>query len=142
MEPSTFTRIIQIAATVVSLGAIAVLVVTEHYAAAVGVAIAGTLLVASTVMLDRRSELAGADGKRENRTPHNLRVVLRVGHVVAALGLLMIAIGALLAVGGAGGPDVATILLVWAGPFALVAAAGLYSAYAVQKGAHGTSVNA
>lgn len=115
------TRALQVLVAVATVGAVVVLAMDARYGVAIGVGVVGALLVAAMVVAGRHSR----DGTKGQR---GLSRVLRLGHALAVVAVLAIATGATLAVTG-GDDGAARTLVVWVGPMALAAAAGVYTTY-------------
>lgn len=122
-----------VAVGVVTVAAAAFLLVVGHEVPALAVTIAGALLVTFMTVLGRwvvparQGALSAADRRR------NLAAVRIIAHVFAVTGVVVLAVGAVLTLTGVGDPDVARLLLVWMGPYTLVAALGMYTGRAVAR---------
>lgn len=133
MSSRRFVRVMQVLAVSITIAAVTVLLLTGRASLAIGVAVAGALLTGVTSVVERRVVAAREGNLSVADQRQNLFLALKFGHAFTAIGVLAIAAGALLALTDVADDDVAQVLLVWIGPFALVAGVGIYTAHNVWR---------
>ncbi|WP_413452552.1 hypothetical protein AA0Y32_10185 [Georgenia phoenicis] len=119
------TRALQVLVAVTTVGAAIVLAMDARYGVATGVGVVGALLVAAMVVAGRHSR-DRTNGQR------GLSRVLRLGHALSVVAVLAITTGATPAVTGRD-DGAGRTLVVWVGPMALAAAAGVYTTYSALR---------
>lgn len=133
MDSQRLTRVIQAVAAVGTVAAAAFLLLNGHTGPAVGVGVAGAVLVAALAVIDRKVIPARKGALSAAEREHNLAVVLRMGHGLVVVGLAAIVVGAVLTATGLGDDGVARRLLLWVGSNAIVGALGVYTGYTVVR---------
>ncbi|NCT90486.1 hypothetical protein GXB85_05925 [Cellulomonas sp. APG4] len=133
MNAQRLIRLTQSAVAVVTVAAVAFLLLSGHTGPAVGVGVAGAVLVAALALVQRQAAPSRQEALSAGRRERNLALALRLGHALTAIGLASIAVGAVLSATGSGDDTVARILLMSAGPFAIAAGLGAYTGYTVMR---------
>lgn len=133
MDSQRLTRVVQLVAAVGTVAAMAFLLPNGHIGPAVGVGVAGAVLVAGLAVIDRKVVPARQGTLSPAEREHNLAVVRTMWRGLLAVGLAAVVVGAVLTVTGIGDDGVAHALLVWVGPHTIAAGLGGYTGYTVMR---------